>query len=238
MVIQRESLVDIATQRIKQHIVDNQFQAGDKYLSEKELIDRLQVSRTVIREALISLQSIGLLKIVTGDGVYIADANIDPIKKILEHHSDMNGVKIRELAEIRKVIELGAIRLISEKDILIDLSHLEQLNEAFHQAIIHQEDTRDSDRLFHQYLIKSTDNETFYHFSNIIHEYFTLADFSFSQDQKDLLQSHNEHKQIIEALSNKQMVVAQDIMIKHLQPVLNIAEQIEEVKRSETNSSK
>lgn len=237
MAIQRESLVNIASKRIKQDIIKNSWQPGDKYLSEKELIQRLEVSRTVIREALVSLQSVGIIKIISGDGVYIADPNIDPIKEILRHHGDVHGVKVRELAEIRKVIELGALRLMIEKDITVDIQNLIALNEDYYQAIIQEIDTRPTDRLFHQFLIKSTMNHTFYHFSEIIQEYFTLTKIDLLQNKEKLLRSYKEHKEIIYALEKKDMPKAQGLMIEHLQPILKFTKQLEDVALNGTHSS-
>lgn len=237
LAIQRESLVDIASKRIKQHIIKNEWQPGDKYLSEKELIEQLQVSRTVIREALVSLQSVGIIKIISGDGVYIADPNIDPIKEILKHHGDLHGVKIKELAEIRKVIELGAIRLIIENERTVDIQHLIDLNEKYYKSIMQEVDTRPTDRLFHQFLIKSTMNDTFYYFSEIIQEYFTLTKIDLLLNKEKLLHSYEEHKEIISSLESKDMPKAQALMIKHLQPILKFTKQLEDVASNGTHSS-
>src|SRR5699024_307062 len=143
---------------------------------------------------------IGIVNIVAGGGVFIANPNVDPIKEIMKHYDDVQGVKIRELAEIRKVIELGAIRLIIEKDIAIDISYLSQLNDAYYQAIKQHEDTRYADRVFHQFLMKSAENDTFYHFSEIIQEYFTLTSIDLLQNEAKLLESYQEHAAIIHAL--------------------------------------
>jgi len=235
--IQRESLVDIAIKRIKQHISSGSWQPGDKYLSEKELIQNLQVSRTVVREALITLQSIGIIKIISGEGVYIADAEVDPIKEILKHYDDVHGVKARELAEIRKVIELGAIRLIIEKNNTVDIPRLVQLNENYRQAIQQGKDTREADRLFHQALIKATANDTFYHFSEIIQEYFALTKIDVLLNDQALLQSYQEHQAIIRAIEEQEMVEAQSIMIQHLEPVLIFTKHMEDVELNETHPS-
>lgn len=225
--MKRESFVDIAVKRIKLDIANNNWQTGDKYLSEKELIERLEVSRTVIREALISLQSIGVLKVITGDGVYIANPNIEPVKEILKHHQTVHGVKLRELAEIRKVIELGAIRLIIEKDISIDVSEAYEINATYYQAMVQQQDTRKADRLFHQWLIKSTENDTFYQFSEVIQEYFALTKINMLQDPLTLKKSYEEHQAIIQALERKAMNIAQIEMNQHLGPIIDFTRQLE-----------
>lgn len=228
MVVQRKSLVDIAMSRIKEHIIKNGFAADDKYLSEKELTERLQVSRTVIREALITLQSIGLINIIPGDGVYIANPHADPIKAILKHY-EINDKKLKELADIRKVIELGAIRLIVENNLTFDADKASELNERYLQAIQANEDTRALDQQFHQFLMQSTQNETFYHFNEIINEYFSITKLNIVQTAHTLQQSYEEHKQLIEAISEKQMSHAQQLMIAHLQPIFTFVKQLEDV---------
>lgn len=228
MPIHKESLVDIAIKRIKDHITISDLKPNDKYLSEKELISQLQVSRTVVREALISLQSIGIVNIKPGGGVYIGDPNLDTIKEILKHYYDTHGVKLKELTEVRKIIELGALRLIIENDIDVDFLQLEEINESYYKAIIQKQDTRKDDRLFHQSLIKITSNETFYSFSEIIHEYFSLTKIDLIQNEAKLIQSYHQHTEMINALKGKDLSKAQKIMTLHFEPVFEFINQMED----------
>jgi len=227
MLIQKESLVDIAIARIKQHIVENEYKPGDRYLSEKELTENLQVSRTVIREALISLQSIGLLTIKRGGGIYINNQNFDAIKQILQHHYDTHGVKIKELIEIRQIIELGAIRLIIEKNTSVDLELLREINQAYHEAIVNDQDTRETDRNFHQQLMKATENETYYNFSEIINDYFSMTKINLIQNKDAMLKSVKEHDELIDRLQERDLTKAQDVMIRHMQPINAYINQLE-----------
>src|SRR5699024_7180423 len=142
---------------------------------------------TVIREALISLQSIGLLTIKRGGGIYINNQNFDAIKQILQHHYDTHGVKIKELIEIRQIIELGAIRLIIEKNTSVDLELLREINQAYHEAIVNDQDTRETDRNFHQQLMKATENETYYNFSEIINDYYSMTKIERASCRKSIL---------------------------------------------------
>lgn len=226
---ERHSLVDIAFDRIKEHIEKNNYEPNDKYLSEKELIDRLQVSRTVIREALVRLQSIGLIHIVTGSGIYIANKDADPIKAILKHYGDIHPQKLKELIDIRKVIELGAIRLIIENDLFFQKEEADKLNEAYLQAIQQKGDIKEADRKFHQFLIQSTKNDTFYQFSEIIQEYFLLTNLNVIQSEASLIESYREHQHLIEGIEKKEMVEAQQVMLNHLLPIIDHIKQMEDV---------
>ena len=74
MEIQKTSLVNIVIERIKNSILENKLKPNDKFLTEKELTEQLKVSRTVVREALISLQAVGISKIKPGGGELAAVA--------------------------------------------------------------------------------------------------------------------------------------------------------------------
>ncbi|WP_156143248.1 FadR/GntR family transcriptional regulator, partial [Shewanella sp. ZOR0012] len=50
-------------QQLKNAILGGDYKAGDKLPSERELIELFQVSRTVVREAIKSLEASGLVEI-------------------------------------------------------------------------------------------------------------------------------------------------------------------------------
>ncbi|WP_152657564.1 FadR/GntR family transcriptional regulator [Oceanobacillus sp. CFH 90083] len=235
MTIQKTSLVEITMDRIKAYILENKLTENDKLPTEKELVEKLQVSRTVVREALRSLESIGILKIKPGGGVFVGDSNFRSIKTILKHHYDTHGVKIRELVEIRKILELGALRLIIEKNIDVDFKYLEKLNQEYYQAIKHGSDTKKYDQLFHQHLIKEADNKTFYNFTEIIREYFSLVKIDLVQNQEDLLTSFQEHNEILAGLKKKNLEYSHKIMSVHFEPIFEYIYEMEGLKENGTN---
>ncbi|OZU88085.1 GntR family transcriptional regulator [Virgibacillus indicus] len=228
MGIQKTSLVNIVIERIKGFILENNLKPNDKFLTEKELTEQLKVSRTVIREALISLQAVGILMIKPGGGIYIADTKLGSINTILKHHYDTYGVKIRELIEVRKVIELGALRLIIEKRVPLDIQQLKEANESYYQTILNNQDTKKYDRTFHQLLIKATDNDTFYNFSEIIHEYFALVKIDLIENQEALIKSYKQHDEIVDAIKVKDLEHAQKVMTDHFEPIFTFIKQMEE----------
>ena len=235
MVIKKTSLVEIAAERIKQNIIENNLRPGDKFLSEKELTQQLEVSRTVVREALRSLSSIGIVEVRKGGGVYVGHSSFDSIKNILEHHHALHGVKLRELADIRKVIELGAVRLIIENDLQIDRACFEEINRSYHEAILAGKDTKKYDQQFHQQLMKETGNDTFYNFAEVIQEYFSLVKIDLVQSRDSLIKSYEEHEDIIAALVQKDLVRGHRLIAEHLEPVFTFIRQVEEARDDGTD---
>lgn len=235
MVIQRTSLVDVAIDRIKSYIYKHNLKPHDKFFSEKELVNQLQVSRTVVREALISLQALGVLEVKSGGGVYIAEPKLDSIHTILEHHYSTYGVKIKELMQTREIIELGALRLIIENQVDVDLPQLRELNVNYYKSIMEKEDTRKFDRLFHQSLIKATKNTTYYTFAEMIHEYFSLVRIDEREQKEGLLRAYRQHKEIIDAVEQRDLPKAQQVIKEHFEPVFTFINEMEESTSSGTN---
>ena len=228
MGIQKTSLVNIVIERIKNFILENDLKPNDKFLTEKELTEQLEVSRTVVREALISLQAVGILIIKPGGGIYIADSKLGSINTILKHHYETYGVKIRELIEIRKILELGALRLIIEKQVPLDIVQLKEINEAYYRTIENNEDTKKFDRIFHQSLIKATENDTFYNFSEIIHEYFDLVKIDLAENKEALITSYKQHGEIMDAIRDNDLFHAHNVMTEHFDPIFTFIKQMEE----------
>src|SRR3984957_9394858 len=90
-----DSYVDRAYEQLKEAAINFGFKPGER-LNEIDLAKRIGISRTPLREALHRLNTEGFLKFIPGKGFFCRD--LDP-------------KEIFDLYELRKVIELGALRL-------------------------------------------------------------------------------------------------------------------------------
>lgn len=84
---------------LKDLIVTVQLYPG-QLISEKEVAETLQASKTPVREAMIRLQGIGLVKIVPKSGTYVTPIQID---------------RYMEACFIRLQLEIGAVRRAAEQ---------------------------------------------------------------------------------------------------------------------------
>lgn len=75
---------------IKDLILDGEFKTGDR-LVERELAERLNISRTPIREALFRLESQGFVKTVPRKGVIVADISD---KEIIEVFTILSSLEV------------------------------------------------------------------------------------------------------------------------------------------------
>ena len=79
----RKSLVDKAYREIRQRILDNVYPSGHRAL-EQEYADEMGLSRTPMREALLKLQSEGLVEVVPRHGARVLPVSPDDMREIYE----------------------------------------------------------------------------------------------------------------------------------------------------------
>lgn len=108
-----ESISKIVSQKIREDIIDGKLKSGDK-LKENDLVKRMQVSRTPIREAFRILQSEGFITYNPNCGVVVATLGVDDvahlyeIRGVLEQLSAFHATTHITKAQLQKLTEINA----------------------------------------------------------------------------------------------------------------------------------
>lgn len=153
--VQPEKLSAAVTRQIELLILRGILRPGERLPSERELSDRLGVSRPSLREAVAELQDKGLLTTKAGAGIYVADvlgsAFSDALVKLFASHDeavfdyisfrrDMEGLAAERAARLASDTDLKVIQTIFDK---MASAHLKRdpgdearLDADFHLAII------------------------------------------------------------------------------------------------------
>ena len=88
--MQSSSLVEVAYQRLRTQILDNTLPPGFRAF-EQELADRLGISRTPVREALIRLQKEGLVEVIPRHGMKVLPVSPSDMRDIYEVLTALEG---------------------------------------------------------------------------------------------------------------------------------------------------
>ena len=89
--IQKKRVSDLIVEQIDEMIVSKKLKPGHILSSERELVNELQVSRASLREALRILESMGVIEIKPGRGIFVADVTnslFAPCEVWLESHRE------------------------------------------------------------------------------------------------------------------------------------------------------
>ena len=154
------ALTDQAITKIKDLIVAGEFAPGDRLPKEKELAERLGLSRNSLREAVRALTLVGVLEPRQGDGTYVTSLEPELLLAGTSFVSDLlTGPTLRELYEVRRILEPAATALAAPRLDDEDFETLEESLERMDTADTTQAFI-DADVDFHRVIVNACGNAT------------------------------------------------------------------------------
>jgi DNA-binding FadR family transcriptional regulator len=116
----RKGLVEQVGEKLAQTIVERELGPGERLPSERDLAQQLEVSRLVVREALVRLAERGLIDIRQGIGSFVAHLGDATVSEPLKLYIRRRGVQHKHLFELRHALEpamaAAAARAVSSHD--------------------------------------------------------------------------------------------------------------------------
>jgi len=153
-------------------IVGGRFAPGASIPPEPQLCESFSVSRTVIREAVKSLVAKGLL--VTGPkvGTRVLPSDqwnwFDPDVVAWQSKAGLTRDFLRDLQELRRVIEPAAVRMAAQRATTQDVAVIEFAYDGMQDAIEHGGDYVRRDLAFHQGLLQAAHNRMVMQMSKVL----------------------------------------------------------------------
>jgi GntR family transcriptional repressor for pyruvate dehydrogenase complex len=140
-------------------LISGGLNPGERLPPERELCVRLNVSRTVVREALNLLEARGLISIEHGRGAVVSGGNIGAVRDTLELLLRVRPKALWELLEIRNILEVEIAGLAAERAGEEDVSAMRIQLERMLASIDAPEGYIDADVEFHSLLARGARNE-------------------------------------------------------------------------------
>lgn len=161
--LRRDRLHQQVADRIQDLIVNESLRPGDRLPSERDLAERLGVSRTVIREAIRVLGAQGLVDVRPGSGSYVQEPSADDAAASIERLLRLRQApgRYEALGEVRRTLEIEIAGLAARRATEMDVASLEgALAEMAAHAGDAEQFTR-QDLAFHAALVGATHNELY-----------------------------------------------------------------------------
>jgi GntR family transcriptional repressor for pyruvate dehydrogenase complex len=153
-------------ERIGRDIRSGRLRAGDRLPTEQELIARFRVSRTVVREAMASLRTEGLIVSRQGAGVFVAENTASrPFRIVSDELRSL--VEVENVLQLRLAVEVEAAGIAAERRTKADLQLIQDCLDMIDAAITRDETAVKEDLAFHCAISAATGNpyfERFMHF--------------------------------------------------------------------------
>lgn len=191
--------------------------------SERELAEHFTVSRGQVRESLAILEAMQVIERRAKSGIYLRkdQRGIEQLAFFARAGLPVEPRQIYEAVEVRKIHEIKAAEMAAERATEENFAVLERVLAASEQRIAAGEGLAKLDHDFHLEIVRATQNEVFY---NLCTTFYVLSEKRLSiyfKDNDRNLRSHEEHKQIYDALRRRDGALSMALMNSHLRGAMS-----------------
>jgi DNA-binding GntR family transcriptional regulator len=201
--IPRAALHEQVAYRLRELLVEGSIAPGAK-LNERELAERLCVSRTPLREAIKMLAAEGLVELLPNRGAVALSLNEQDIINTFEVMADLEGLSGELAAQRITPAELAEIKALHYEMLAAhtrrDLSAYYRLNSQIHKAI---------NAAAQNPVLQATYTQ--------VNARLQALRFRSNQDEAKWTTAVNEHEQMMAALSQRDGPALRSILVAHLQ---------------------
>lgn len=222
--IKSKRTTEIILEQIKDLIIDGQLVPGDRFLTEAELTERFQVSRTSVREALAALSLTGILEIRQGEGIFVKSASPNSVIEPLSFIFLLEKDQLQNILEVRKALEVEAVGLAAERRDEEDLVRLKSLVEQMKKDLPEAKHSEQLDLEFHLTLARASKNPLINRLMNTVQEIMgqtlqVTRALWMAATAGTALRLFEEHRDIYNAVQSQDSEKARSLTYEHLRKV-------------------
>ncbi len=209
-----EKLYTRVFREIRAYIIRNKLQPGDQLPTEQTLCDMLGVSRNVLREAIKSMELMGMVSALPGRGTVLKPFNLDFIfQNVIIASVSEEYETIFEMLSIRKKLELGYMREAFQTLDASDVRGIRLILELIKERWRRREFFHADDRDFHMALFSKAGNSTLLSLMDAI--WSVDENFRTEEKMKYLDDSVTKHENIVRALEAGNQEAFEAAMMAH-----------------------
>ncbi len=181
-------------ENIKDMIENGELKIGDKLPTERAMAEELNVSRASIREAIRSLEVIGLIESKQGAGNYIKKDFSEILLEPLSMMFMLQQGSAIDIYELREVLELSTIMVSAKRINEEELQKLKELIDKFKSSEIESDNVM-IDKEFHYTIVKAANNPLITNLLNVVSQ---LIDKFITDSRKNILESSENKEKLLE----------------------------------------
>jgi GntR family transcriptional repressor for pyruvate dehydrogenase complex len=239
--LQRQNLSERVVTTLKGYLLQDGVQAGDRLPPERQLAEALNVSRTVLREALSQLIGAGLVRRESPRKLQVTDFDRAQLRVELAQLQEID-TSLQDLIELRVFVEIGALEVIVQRLNDEHLANIEYWVKQGEERLAAREPLILVDAHFHAALLAVADNQAMAAILPLIEENLRQGLIASPRQfagsgRPDDYRSITEHRQIFEALKRRDVNAARMLMSAHLSFYLHRDWRRSISRRSGTNSA-
>ena len=216
---------------LQQRIRQGNWLPGERMPSITQLAGELRASAGSIREALRALQSIGMVTIEHGSGVYVTGKR--PATELSSHFQNVSKDLVIALAETRWILEPELAALAAERATNEELAQIEGLTQQMEEAYRLGDNFAELDVRFHQQIACSARNPILCQTMQSISDLFLESRKTIILDPSAMLRALRYHALIADMLTQRNASQARLLMQGHMNSMLSEVLASEAAKQAE-----
>ena len=185
-------------------IFSGKLQPGEKLPPERELAKSLNVSRPPLREALNTLQGMGIIEIQQGNRSFVRPITTRSIYDPLVSYSKESSQNILQVFEVRKYLDIGAVSLAAERATPQQIMKLEKLVGQLEGDLKKGRLGAKPDLDFHMEIVRITGNHVYHHLVSTVYdllqEEYRIAWGGIFNNPESKTVLLEQHKKIVSAI--------------------------------------
>lgn len=205
---QDNSLRGRVFRKLREDILSGVYEDQEE-LREITIGEELGVSRTPVREALRQLELEGLVAIIPNKGAYVTSIKAKDVADIYHVRSMLEGLCARWATEHITEEQIGRL----EEILVLSEFHVQRGNGDTAQV-------SKLDGKFHQVLYEASDSRILEHVLADFHKYVQMARKLSVKKKERAEKSIAEHRDILEAIRNKDADLAEKLANQHIMNVM------------------
>ncbi|MFN8444853.1 MAG: FadR/GntR family transcriptional regulator [Caldilineaceae bacterium] len=214
-ILRRPALNDSVRDYVKHYIVEHGLTAGDPLPPETQLAQELGVGRSSVREAVKGLQSMGIIEVQHGNGLFVREYNFDPILETLGYGLRLDETMLAQLAQVRFLLERAAIedavKCIQDED----LAKLDEIIATWQVRVQENQPYVELDKAFHRILYGTLNNPLLIKLIEVFWVVFESVNNPIIQEEKPLQQEIDDHQAILQAVRARDANLAKERLMAH-----------------------
>ncbi|WP_339504909.1 FadR/GntR family transcriptional regulator [Pseudomonas sp. RL_105y_Pfl2_101] len=213
--ISSSTVVNSVVEKLRAALARGQWRSGDMLPGQRELAEQLGISRPSLREAVIVLETLGLVRSMPGKGVVVLEANLNDNAS---EGSAMAGASLEDLLQLRYTLEPFIVGLVAQSISSQEVGQLRLTLMDMREAL----EANDSDACanayiaFHEELFALTSNPIF---QNVVQQTSNALKQSadvLRNSPEHLAERLEENEAVVRAIRGKNSAQASTEMRRHI----------------------
>lgn len=215
--IDNSSLVDKVEANLVGLLKERKLKVGDSIPKELELAETLGVSRTVIREALLRFRVMGLIESKKKKGAVITSPDIFGVMSKSLNPYILDQETLKEIFEIRLVLEVGMADFIMERVTQQDIEELKEIVANEPTASENHTFQIEHEINFHGKLYDITNNTTLKKFQKMLLPVFDYVHSTGLLTKEVVVKKYVSHKGLVDIIEHGSAEMLRNGMRNHLE---------------------